>query len=56
MTGVQSGYSPWPVGGAGAFDLIEVDLASAEETLNDRKYYTATALAFALTPTSFTLL
>ncbi len=31
--------------GAGVFDLIEVDLASANEALNERRYFTATALA-----------
>ncbi|UCD58444.1 MAG: nitrite/sulfite reductase, partial [Candidatus Hydrogenedentota bacterium] len=31
--------------GAGVFDLIEVDLASAEEALNDRRHFAATALA-----------
>jgi sulfite reductase (ferredoxin) len=31
--------------GAGVFDLIEVDLASADEALSERKYFAATALA-----------
>ncbi len=31
--------------GAGVFDLIEVDLASANEALSERRYFTATALA-----------
>lgn len=31
--------------GAGVFDLIEVDLASAEEALSEQRYYAATALA-----------